>query len=59
MHPMVLLRDEPQVEGRFGPFRDSANLDTRLVHGLRQMYLGDIGHVESRIGPLETMLLSV
>jgi hypothetical protein len=29
MHPMVLLRDEPQVEGRFGPFRDSANLDTR------------------------------
>jgi hypothetical protein len=29
MHLMVLLRDEAQVEGLFGPFRDSANLDTR------------------------------
>ena len=28
-------RDEAQQEGRFGPFRDSANLDTRSVHGLR------------------------
>ena len=25
-----------QVEARFGPFRDSANLDTREVHGLRR-----------------------
>jgi hypothetical protein len=49
---MILLRDEPQVEGWFAPFRDSANLDTRKVHGLRQTYLGDMGHVESRIGPL-------
>ena len=28
-------RDDAQQEGRFGPFRDSANLDTRSVHGLR------------------------
>jgi hypothetical protein len=28
MHPMVLLGDEDQVEARFGPIRDSANLDT-------------------------------
>ena len=25
--PMVILGDEAQVEARFGPFRDSANLD--------------------------------
>jgi hypothetical protein len=31
---MVLLGDEAQVEPRFGPFKDSANLDARLVHGL-------------------------
>jgi hypothetical protein len=36
MHPMVLLGDEAQVEARFGPFGDSANLDE--VHGLRQMF---------------------
>jgi hypothetical protein len=28
---MVLLRDEAQVDARFGPFGDSANLDARLV----------------------------
>ena len=28
-HPMVLLGDEAQVEARFGPFKDSANLDAR------------------------------
>jgi hypothetical protein len=33
-----LLGDEAQVEARFGPFGDSATLDARLVHGLRQMY---------------------
>ena len=33
--PMVLLGDEAQVEARFGPFGDSANLDARLVHCLR------------------------
>jgi hypothetical protein len=35
---MGLLGDEAQVEARFGPFGDSATLDARLVHGLRQMY---------------------
>jgi hypothetical protein len=29
MHPMLLLGDEAQVEARFGPFGDSANLDAR------------------------------
>jgi hypothetical protein len=35
---MVLLGDEGQVNARFGQFRDSANLDARLVHDLRQTY---------------------
>jgi hypothetical protein len=35
---MVLLRDEAQVEARFGQFRDSTNLDSRSVHGLCRMY---------------------
>jgi hypothetical protein len=35
---MVLLGDETQVEARFGPFGDSANLDARYVHGLRRTY---------------------
>jgi hypothetical protein len=35
---MGLLGDEPQVEAQFGPFIDSATLDARLVHGLRQTY---------------------
>jgi hypothetical protein len=35
---MVLLGDEAQVEARFGLFGDSANLDSRYVHGLRQTY---------------------
>jgi hypothetical protein len=61
---MVLLGDEAQLEARFGPFRDSANLDARLVHGLHQTYhrlrncfahpielLGDVGHVEYHFGP--------
>ena len=38
MHPMVLLGDEALVEARFCPFGDSANLDARLVHGLRRTY---------------------
>jgi hypothetical protein len=29
MHPLVLLGDEAQVEARFDPFGDSANLDAR------------------------------
>ena len=28
-HQMVLLGDEAQVEAHFGPFGDSANLDSR------------------------------
>jgi hypothetical protein len=35
---MVLLGDEAQVEARFGPFGDSANLDARVVHSLRRTY---------------------
>jgi hypothetical protein len=35
---MVLLGDEAQVEARFSLFLDSANLDTRLVHGMGQTY---------------------
>jgi hypothetical protein len=35
MRQMVLLGDEAQVEARFRPFRDSANLDARYVYGLR------------------------
>jgi hypothetical protein len=30
--------DKAQVEAWFGPFRDSATLDARLVHGLRRTY---------------------
>jgi hypothetical protein len=39
-HPMVLLGYEAQVEAHFGLFGDSANLDTRKVHGFRWMYDG-------------------
>jgi hypothetical protein len=35
---MGLLGDEAQVEARFAPFGDSATLDARLVHGLRQTH---------------------
>jgi len=34
---MVLLCDVGQVEARFGPFRDSVNLNARWVHGLCRM----------------------
>ena len=37
-HQMVLLGNEAQVEAHFGPFGDSGNLDSRLVHGLRETY---------------------
>ena len=54
-----------QLEARFGPFGDSANLDARLAHGLRRTYhkpenrfgqtrwklLADMGRVESSFGP--------
>jgi hypothetical protein len=35
---MVLLGDEAKVEARFSPFGDSANLDTRQVHGFCRTY---------------------
>jgi hypothetical protein len=38
MHSVGHLGEEAQVEARFGPFGDSATLDTRLVHGLRRTY---------------------
>jgi hypothetical protein len=34
----ALLGDEAQLETRFDPFRDSANLDARSVHGLCRTY---------------------
>jgi hypothetical protein len=37
-HPMVLLGDVAQVEARFGPFKDSANLEARKVHVLCRTY---------------------
>jgi hypothetical protein len=43
---MVLLGCESQLETRFGPFGDSANLDARLVHGLRRKY----HRLENRFG---------
>jgi hypothetical protein len=39
-HPMMLHGDEFQLEARFSSFGDSANLDSRLVHGLRQRNIG-------------------
>ena len=62
---MVLRGDEAQLEARFGPFGDSANLDARLAHGLRRTYhklgnhfgptrwklLADMGRVESSFSP--------
>jgi hypothetical protein len=38
MYPMVLLGDKAQVEARFVPFEDRANLDARLVHSLCRAY---------------------
>jgi hypothetical protein len=38
VYPLELLGNEGQMEARFSPFRGSINLDTRKVHGLRQMY---------------------
>jgi hypothetical protein len=35
---MVHLGDVGQAEAHFGPFRDSVNQGTRLVHGLRLTY---------------------
>jgi hypothetical protein len=38
MHTTELLGDLGHVESRFCLFTDSANLDTRLVQGLRRTY---------------------
>jgi hypothetical protein len=38
MQPVILLGDEAQVEGRFSPFGDSANLDARWMQSLCQTY---------------------
>ena len=35
---MVLLLVDGELDARFGPFGDSANLDAKQVHGLRRMY---------------------
>ena len=35
---MVLLGDKAKLKARFGPFGDSANVDSRLVHGLCGTY---------------------
>jgi hypothetical protein len=35
---MLLRRDKAQANAHFGPFGDSANLDTRHVHGLHRTY---------------------
>ena len=35
---MVPLGDEAQVEARFGPFGDSANVDARELYGLRRTH---------------------
>ena len=62
---MVLLGDEAKVEAHFGPFGDSANLDARLVHALRETYhrlrksfwthpmvlLGDEAQLEASFSP--------
>jgi hypothetical protein len=37
-HSRILVGDEAQVDARFGLYGDTANLDARYVHGLRQTY---------------------
>jgi hypothetical protein len=62
---MVLQVDAAQVEARFGPFRDSANLNTKIgalftpnvpsapksfcTHSME--LIGNVGLVKSRFGP--------
>jgi hypothetical protein len=38
VYPMELLGNMGQMEACFGPFGNCVNLDSRLVHDLRQMY---------------------
>jgi hypothetical protein len=37
-HPLALRGNAAQVEAQFSLFRESGNLDTRLVHGLHRKY---------------------
>jgi hypothetical protein len=62
---MILLGDGAQVEARFSPFGDSANLGARWKHGFASNVpqaqtsfwthpmelLRDVGYVESRFVP--------
>ena len=46
---MILLGEEAKVEAWFGLLGDSANLNVRLVHGLRGTYhmlKNQIGHTQ-------------
>jgi hypothetical protein len=67
---MILLGDEAQVDARFGPFENSANLDARNVHGFPLnipqaqksfwtcpiQHLGDVGHVGFHFGPFRVIV---
>jgi hypothetical protein len=59
MHPRVLLGVEAQVDARFGPFGDSANLDARKAHGLRRTYHRFENHFGLISVRLETLLVLV
>ena len=61
---MVLLGDEAQLKGHFGPFGDSGNIDARwctvcaertigseIVWTHPMEVLGDVGYVETCFGP--------
>ena len=54
---MVLLGDEAKVEACFVPFGDSANVDTRWVHGFRRTYHRVMWNIVSV--RVETVLVSV
>jgi hypothetical protein len=61
---MLLLCDVGQAEARFGPFRDSVNLDARQVHGLRQTcnrHINSFGRTRynSKVAWVKWMLISV
>jgi hypothetical protein len=47
---MELLGDVGHVEARFGPFGDSANLDTSNVHGLQECTRGSKIILDARNG---------
>jgi hypothetical protein len=60
---MELLGDMGHVESRFGPFRDSASVIARKVHGLRQPYQRIRNHFGctrwySKVTRLKWMLVS-